>query len=273
MVIGVCVLSGCSALQPASPAAGRPAAASSVTACSYSTPGGHNPNLVFPERLNLGYTLVLPGVGGDSSIDHGIIQGLEDADVRSAVELHNWTSGGWRPVYDLRSLERNRAEAQTIAAKIVIYQEQHPGKPVHVVGYSGGGGVAVLALEALPAEYQVTSTILLGPTLAYDYDLQRALSHTEKGIYNFYSPLDVPVLGALTTTFGTTEGRHTLAAGAVGFQIPGSLDATQRTAYEARLFQQQYQLGMLAEGHAGGHFGWRSRTFVAKYVAPLVEEN
>ena len=272
IVAGLALLGGCSTVQ----SAGRPAADSRLADCASSrassansTSACGNRNLVFADRLDEGYTLVLPGVGGDSAIDHGVVTGLEDADVRSAVELHNWTSGGWRPVYDLCGLEHNRAEARTIAAKIVLYQEQHPGRPVHLIGYSGGGGVAVLALEALPTDHPVTSAILLGPTVAYDYDLQRALSHTEQGIYNFYSPLDVPVLGALTLGLGTTEGRHAIAAGAVGFQIPESLGTVEHEAYQRRLVQQQYRLDMLADGHAGGHFGWRSRAFVAKYVGPL----
>jgi hypothetical protein len=117
----------------------------------------------------------------------------------------------------------------------------------------------------------VTRAILLGSTLAYDYDLQRALGQTEQGICNFYSPLDVPVLGALAMAVGTTEGRHTLAAGVVGFQVPPALGPAEREAYQSVLVQQEYRVEMLADGHAGGHFGWRSRTFVAKYVAPLVE--
>jgi len=262
----LCLLGGCTVARPAS----RPALDRDTPA---SLAPWDSPNLVFPERLDQGYTLVLPGVGGDSTLDHGIVLGLKDANVRSAVELHNWTTGSRQPIDDLRSLEHNRAEAQKIAAKILLYQERYPGRPIHLVGYSGGGGVAVLALEALPPDRKVTSAILLAPTLAFDYDLQRALSRTEQGIRNFYSPLDAPILGLLTLALGTTEGRHTLAAGAVGFQAPQSLDAAQRQAYQARLPQQGYQIDMLWDGHGGGHFGWCNRTFVARHVAPLVDRN
>jgi len=259
-----CLLGGCTVARPA----GRPQSDRDTAA---SLAPWDSPNLVLPERLDQGYTLVLPGVGGDSTLDHGIILGLKDADVRSAVELHNWTTGSRQPIDDLRSLEHNRAEAQKIARKILLYQERYPGRPVHLVGYSGGGGVAVLALEALPPGHRVTSAILLAPTLAFDYDLQRALSRTEQGIRNFYSPLDAPILGLLTLAIGTTDGRHTLAAGVVGFQAPQSLDAAQRQAYQARLAQQEYQIDMLWDGHGGGHFGWSSRTFVARHIAPLVD--
>ena len=88
------------------------------------------------------------------------------------------------------------------------------------MGYSGGAGVAVLTLEALPPNRRVTDAILLAPTLASDYDLRPAISHTTRGIRNFYSPMDVPILMVLSTAVGTTEGQHTPAAGAIGFQTP-----------------------------------------------------
>jgi pimeloyl-ACP methyl ester carboxylesterase len=176
-----------------------------------------------------------------------------------------------RLVENLRNLDRNRAEAQRIAAKILLYQERYPGRPVHLIGYSGGGGVAVLALEALPPGQKITGAILLAPTLAFDYNLQPAMSHTERGLLNFYSPLDALVLMALGTAAGTTDGRHTFSAGAIGFQVPKSLDAARREAYQRRLFQQEYQLDMLWDGHPGGHFGWANPSFVAKRVAPLVD--
>jgi len=228
--------------------------------------------LLFPDRLDCGYVLVLPGVGGgDSPVDSGIVVGLKDANVRSAIELYDWTDGQFRWVENLRDLDHNRAEARKIAAKILLYQERYPGRPVHVIGYSGGGGVAVLALEALPPGQKITGAILLAPTLAFDYNLQRAMSHTERGLLNFYSPLDALVLTTLATAAGTTDGRHTLSAGAIGFQVPKSLDRAQRETYQQRLFQQAYRFDMLGAGHLGGHFGWANPTFIARHVAPLVD--
>jgi hypothetical protein len=96
------------------------------------------------------------------------------------------------------------------------------------------------------------------------------MSRTERGIYNFYSPMDVPALMLMTTALGTTEGRHTFAAGALGFQVPASLKKQQRAEYTARLFQHSYTLGMVEFGHVGGHFGWTQRALVAKLIAPLL---
>ncbi len=230
----------------------------------------NNPRLVFPERLDRGYTIVLPGIWGEQPVDYSIVRGLQDGDVQSAIEIHDWTAGLLRLVYNLRALEHNRGEARKIAAKITAYQDRYPDRPVHLVGYSGGGGVAVLTLEALPANRRVTDAILLAPTLASDYDLRPAISHTTRGIRNFYSPLDVPLLMVLATAVGTTEGRHTFAAGAIGFQALGEAGSDERREYESSVSQVSYDPAMLMDGHAGGHFGWSGRTFIARHVAPLL---
>jgi pimeloyl-ACP methyl ester carboxylesterase len=234
------------------------------------TDAGEKSRLVFADRRDQGYTIVLPGIWGSQPVDYGIVQGLQDADVPSAVELYDWTAGVLRLIYNLRAIDHNRREAQKIAAKIVAYQDRYPGRPVYVVGYSGGGGVAVLALEALPPNRRVTKAVLLAPTLASDYDLRPALNRTTQGICNFYSPLDVPILMVLSTAFGTTEGRNTIAAGAIGFQPPADSSLAERRDFRRQVPQQAYDLSMLAEGHAGGHFGWSSRKFVARHVAPLL---
>ena len=38
-------------------------------------------------------------------------------------------------------------EASRLAAKIVEYREQHPGRPVHLIGHSGGGGMRDWAMN------------------------------------------------------------------------------------------------------------------------------
>ena len=108
------------------------------------------------------------------------------------------------------------------------------------------------------------------PTLASDYDLRPAINHTMRGIRNFYSPMDVPILMVLSTAVGTTEGQHAPAAGAIGFQTPKGCNADARRDYESRVLQQSYSVSMLMDGHSGGHFGWSNRTFVARHIAPLL---
>ena len=86
------------------------------------------------------------------------------------VRLDRWML---RLIHNLRAIDHNQREAHKIAAKIVAYQDRYPGRPVHLVGYSGGAGVAVLTLEALPPDRRVAEAIS-APTLASDYDLRPA---------------------------------------------------------------------------------------------------
>jgi len=141
---------------------------------------------------------------------------------------------------------------------------------VHLVGHSGGGGIAVYALESLPPGRQVTSALLLAPALSPDYDLRGALRHTQRGIYNFYSPYDVGFLKVGTSVAGTIDGQLTRAAGAVGFTVPWGLSQEDRRLYATLLHQQRYLSKMADSGNAGGHTGWANRTFVAEWLAPLV---
>ncbi len=226
---------------------------------------------VTTSRLDRGYTVILPGIEGASFLNRNIAKGLIDGGWPGAVEVYDWTAGSvfLFPV-NLRALERNRDQAAKIADKIVQYQAKHPGRPVHVIGHSGGGGVAVLVLEALPPERQITSALLLAPALSPDYDLRRALRHTEQGVWNFYSRYDVGFLKAGTTVMGTIDGRHESAAGAVGFQTPWGLDESDRRLYATKLRQQPYARKMADSGHTGSHTGWAGRQFVADWLAPIM---
>ncbi len=107
----------------------------------------------------------------------------------------DWTTGHWPMfAYPQMALERNRQVARDIAAQIVAYQDQYPGRPVSLVGHSGGAAMAVLILESLPEDRHVTQAILLAAAISPDHDLTQALARTEQGITSFYSWGDVPHL-------------------------------------------------------------------------------
>lgn len=230
----------------------------------------HTGELLSAERLDRGYTIALPGTTGNAPLDHEIVKGLLDADLKTAIELYDWTDGPLLILSNLRGLNRNRREAQELARRIVAYQDQYPGRPVHLIGYSTGAAMTVLTLEALPANRRVTSAILMAATLSSDYDLRTAMSHVERGILNYHSPFDIPTLGLVMTVLGTTDGRHTAAAGVVGFKVPESLDPQHRQWYQQALTQRKYTFDMAKSGHLGGHFGWINPTFVREWLAPLI---
>jgi pimeloyl-ACP methyl ester carboxylesterase len=217
--------------------------------------------------------VILPGIEGKSPANVSIAKGLDDGGVRSAIEIYDWTTGAAFFGLNLRYLERNKREARHIADRIMDYQDRYPGRPVHLIGHSGGGGVTVLALEALPANRKVTGAILLAAAVAPEYDLRQALRRVDRAVYNFYSPYDVGFLKLGTTIMGTIDGRHTTAAGVRGFRIPWGLNEEGRLLYSEHLRQQRYTGSMARSGHAGGHFGWSDRQFVADWLAPIVHSN
>jgi len=224
-------------------------------------------------RYAHGLVLVLPGIEGRSFLNRNIALGLDDGGVRSAIEVYDWTLGvPGTFVWNLADIERNRREAKRVADAILAYRRRYPGAPVHLIGHSGGGGIAVLALEALPPGQQVTLAILLAPALSPDYDLTPALRHTQHGICNFYSTRDVSFLKVGTSLFGRIEREYGVSAGAVGFNVPDGLGEAQRALYAARLRQVRWTPALKAAGADGTHLGWASRQFAREHLAPLIRQ-
>lgn len=226
---------------------------------------GDSRRYVSQSSLNTGLVLVLPGIEGRSRFNDDIIQGLFDGGVNSAIELNDWTSP-LGPLYNLRAQEINRAKAREIASKVVEYQASHPGKPVVLVGQSGGGAIALWVAEVLPEGTQVDGIVLLAAALSPEYDLSAALRHSRNGIVNYYSSLDWFLLGMGTTMAGTMDGKHEQSAGRVGFKPPAG------TPYE-KLYQVPWRPEMMRSGNIGAHLTSGSLDFVSIYVAPLVRSS
>lgn len=222
-----------------------------------------------PERADKGYTIILPGVEGTSCRNISIARGLIDAGHPAAVEIRDWTTGHW-PLwpYHLMGYERNKVQARAIAAQIVEYQNRYPGRPVTLIGHSGGAAMAVLTLEALPPDHTVTQVVLLAAAISPDHDLSTALARTEQQIINFHSWGDIGYLVVGTIALGTIDRRHSVSAGASGFRVPEDLSEADRALYETRLRQVPYRLAMLRSYNLGGHFSPTNRKFVAEWVAP-----
>lgn len=246
-------------------AAGLVAMSIAVSGCAYFSPA------MTPERLDRGYVVMLPGIEGPSVFNSNAASGLVDGGVQSAVEVHDWSIGcSLGMLVHLQNLPRNREQARRLAAKIVRYQDEHPGRPVYLIGHSGGAGIALLTLEALPPGRRIDGAILLAGAVSRDYDLRDALSKTTRGIWNFYSPGDWLLLAAGTSLFGTIDRVHAPSAGAYGFRVPADLDAEGERQY-AKLRQVPYEFGMMSSGNFGGHFGPATRAFARDYLTPLID--
>lgn len=261
-----------SACRPPRRVAGELVVGATAVMATLFTSGCGLSELRTPERMDKGLIIILPGIEGRSPLNSSIAKGLAEGGVPAAITIHDWSLAPTflAGVVNLRAQSHNLGEARKVAAKIVAYQDRHPGRPVHVIGHSGGGGVAVYVLEALPAGHEITSAVLLAPALSPDYDLRRALKRTQEGIWNFYSPYDVGFLKVGTRVAGTIDGRMTEAAGAVGFTMPWGLGREERQLYSERLHQQKYTPKMADSGNMGSHFGWAGRSFVAEWLAPLI---
>lgn len=223
------------------------------------------------DRYRRGIVYVLPGIEGRSPWNRNIALGLDAGGVRSAIEVYDWTSGlpgGY--VYNLADLRRNRREARKLADRIISYRQRYPGAPVHIVGHSAGGGIAVLTLEALPAGRQIDMAILLAPALSRDYDLSTALRRTSFGVCNFYSNKDLGFLKLGTSLFGAVDRNFGYSAGAVGFEQPPGLGRAESQLYDQRLRQVRWTPRLREVGASGGHFGWASSQFATEYLAPLI---
>jgi pimeloyl-ACP methyl ester carboxylesterase len=222
------------------------------------------------QRMDRGLVVILPGIEGESWMNHDIRDGLDRAGIDRGLPIYRWgrpipVAG---PLINQMDFLGNRAEGAKIARMIVQYQDSHPSAPVYLVGHSGGGGVAVFAAESMPGNRKIEGLVLLSASISSAYDLSKALAHTRNGIVNFYSKADVVFLIAGTTLAGNVDGTRGPAAGAVGFDLPGEGETVRRIHY-ARLYQVELTSSMTG-GDLDAHGSSTRSGFVSKYVAPWV---
>lgn len=231
---------------------------------------GSNTEFVTEDRLVNGLVIVLPGIEGESAANRNIRSGLLAAGVDRALPIYNWG----RPIPGLGMLLNqidiigNRLAGIRIAKMIVAYQDSHPGKPVHLVGHSGGGGVAVFAAEAMPEGRQVDGLVLLSASISSAYNLTKALSRCRSGILNFYSRADIGLLVIGTIVAGNVDGTHGPGAGAIGFDMPGAGAKPEKRLAYTKLYQ--IELTDAITGGGAAHFSATRPSFVWTYVAPWV---
>jgi pimeloyl-ACP methyl ester carboxylesterase len=222
------------------------------------------------ERLDAGLVLCLDGVGGYDWLPRLLRRGLDQGGVKSAIVIYHWSVGPlglW--VADLLLRRRNHRAARSLAKTIVAYQEWKPGRPVTVIGHSGGGAMAAWVLEALPQGHRVENALLLAPALSPRYNLAPAANAVRGNLYVMSSHLDFLLMAAGTSIFGTMDGRHTASAGLKGFRLPGAVSADERAAY-AKVRQIPWRPEMTRHGHFGDHTGCTNIRFSRQVLAPIV---
>ncbi len=223
-----------------------------------------------PERLDQGLVFSLDGVGGYNWGPRWLRKGLDEGGVKSGICIFSWGHGpAGMFVADIWDTEGNQRRAAELAALIENYQRSYPGRPVYLVGHSGGAGMVVFALEKLKPGCQVNGAFLLAPALDPQRNLAPALRHVRRYCFTTYSPADVPLMGLGTSLFATMDGKHTVSAGLVGFRMPENLSAADRKEY-AKMRQAGWSKTFLKKGHLGGHMDWSSTTFAREFLAPIM---
>lgn len=227
--------------------------------------GASSTHRLDPGALSSGCVFLLPGIEGTGYELRSTIAGLRDAGTDGGIEVILW---GTRPLGSIRNLvdlSSNRDEADAIAERIVEQRRAHPDARLTVIGYSGGAGVALLAVEALPPGVQVDRVILVSGAVAPSYDLSRAMGRCCDGIVNLFSRRDWLILGVGTSLLGTIDRAFTPAAGKVGFR---NSDGALRN--EPGLKQIAWCDAWIPLGHYGGHLGCYTRSWAREILAPQV---
>ncbi len=223
--------------------------------------GSSNQAFMTAEQQARGMVIILPGIEGESPLNHSIRQGLVKGGVRCAMPIYAW--GNPIPVAGMllnqTDFMGNRRAGQRIAKMITDYQDSHPGAPVYIIGHSGGGGIAVFAAEAMPPGRKIDGIVLLSASISSSYNLTKALSRSEGGLVNFYNTADGALLGLGTAMFGNVDGGHGPSAGFVGFN-----DKSHN-----KLFQ--ISMSSVTNGFGDPHSASTRPSFIAKHVANWVQ--
>ncbi len=213
----------------------------------------------------LPYLLHLPGIGGHMRIDDNVTDGLQFGGIKARVEIYDWTRG--QPgMIALTHYDDNQLEAQKVADKLTAAFRADPKRKIILTSHSGGGGIAIFALEKLPDDVKIDTLLMLAPALSPDYDLSKALRHVTGKAYVFTSTLDW-IDGWGTRNFGTMDRVKSDSAGNVGFRTPEKpVDEKQ---YD-KLVSFPYDPAWTRFGNAGEHIGTMSFSFARNILAPLL---
>ena len=230
---------------------------------------GNRPRIVSTGSRSVGITFYLDGAGNIGFGKESLPLGLADGGYRGYVEHFIWTTY-LGPVLDQMWLRHNRREGELLARKIEDYLRLHPGGHVNLVGLSAGTGIAVFALEALRPGARVDHVVMLSSSLSDRYDLSRALSHVNKGIFFFWSP-DDPILKRAVPIIGTVDraGFGAAPAGRSGARLPEQITDLTRRAYQ-KVYNVRWSPdegdGWLRLKHAGSV----QRGIIRDQVAPIL---
>jgi hypothetical protein len=203
-----------------------------------------------------------------------VTAGFRRAGFGGEVLYWRWhaTWRGWLVLPAIMDASRLEQEARRLAELIVARRRERPDAPIHLVGYSCGGYIAVRALELLPSDVTVDAAALLAPAMDPRRDLAAARSRLAGPLVVVSSLLDWFIVGLGTLAFGTGDRKHTPSAGMVGLRGAGREGTRDGGCGDAagRVVEIRWGPGLVRFGHLGGHFGAPTAGFVRRCVAPAM---
>lgn len=212
---------------------------------------------------------VIGGVGGLENLEISMRWAAQHAGIPCEVRDFDWTHGKGHFFKDLQDTQNHAQKTAELAEEIRRECLLEPGRPIFLIGRSGGSILALGVAELLPPQ-TLERIILLSAAVSPSYDLRPALRATRQEIVSFQSELDWFVLGWGTWQFGTADRLFTASAGKGGFNRPSESDAEGQELYR-RLVEIRWTPSMLLHGNNGGHIGSVMPSFLASDVAPWLK--
>lgn len=225
------------------------------------------------QRLDRGCIFYFDGAGGGtkkSNYAAGVIEGMLNAGYQGAGEMMSWETGKGLMADQKASVEYKREKARESAASIRRYMEEHPGRPVGLLGFSAGTAEAVFALECLPEAAKVDHVVLLGASISRDYDMTAALKRVKHKLQIVTSTHD-HMLSIAMPLSGTADRKfHDPGAGIRGFVLPANATEETKRIYAEKIATIPYSKDFRKDGDKGHHFDNVKMEFIRDHVAPLL---
>lgn len=216
--------------------------------------------------MDRGLTYLIPGFQGDAAAMYLPLAGLRAGGLETAVRVVSF-GRPFGTMGNLTDYDGNRKIARELAREVVAFRREHPAAPIDLVGYSGGGAIALWMAEALPADVRLRHVILIQPAISRGYDLTPALRRVDGVMYHFYSPGDWLVLGMATRLFGTMDRKREDSAGKDGFDLSA---AVRDAGLRDKLREIPWRPFMITYAHFGDHTGLLLSPWNKRFVAPLL---
>ena len=214
-----------------------------------------------PRRQRRGLTIVLGGIEGPSFFNARMVQGVLASGYRGAVRRVDWNDGILfvRSAVNLMSRRHHERHAREVVEIATAHQAEHPCAPISIIAQSGGCWIAVRAVELMPESLRVSTVVLHAPAISPGYDLSRAAERCSHALISVEACGDYVIVGLGTLLFGTSDRRHRLSGGLVGFR-----------RHTSKFIAMRWRPSWMKHWHLGNHTTSASFAFVRDFIGPFL---